>query len=213
MPLCGDAVFGEEGPAQSPLESLAGPAEKGGGSIGRTTDEFSHVPRFQSVQMEGENETLVLVERIDGAMDTLHGLARLDLTISPAATGCKLDVRVNVLVTVPVTGFKGLERNAAFDDPLECVLLAVLGNPARPGLNLGLGRVELAAVFQGLEDGILKEVLQILGIQKVPSGFAVDFDTRSDCVENLLTGNGFTVGGGKSGISGRVDVLHSVRQD
>ena len=44
MPLCGDAVFGEEGPAQSPLESLAGPAEKGSGSIGRATDEFSHVP-------------------------------------------------------------------------------------------------------------------------------------------------------------------------
>ena len=44
MPLCGDAVIGEEGPAQSPLESLAGPAEKGSGSIGRTTDEFSHVP-------------------------------------------------------------------------------------------------------------------------------------------------------------------------
>ena len=72
MPLCGDAVFGEEGPAQSPLESLACPAEKGGGSIGRTTDEFSHMPRFHSAQMEGENEPLILVERIDGAMDMLR---------------------------------------------------------------------------------------------------------------------------------------------
>ena len=75
MPLCGDAVFGEESPAQRFLESLAGPEEKGSGSVGRAADELSHMPRFHSVQLEGKNETMILVQRIYGTLDSFQSFA------------------------------------------------------------------------------------------------------------------------------------------
>ena len=44
-----------------------------------TTDEFSPLPRYHPFQMEGKDNPLILVERIDSALYALHGLTRLYL--------------------------------------------------------------------------------------------------------------------------------------
>ena len=81
-PLGGYAVLGEEALSESSPEGLASPTEKGGGSVSRAADVLSHLFGLHSLQMEGENELLILAERIDSPLNPLHGLAGLHLTVS-----------------------------------------------------------------------------------------------------------------------------------
>ena len=57
------------------------------------------------------------------------------------------------------------------------VPLGVEGNPASPGFCLRLAGIKRSAVLQGLENGVLKQVLQLFRRQIPAAGFTVDFDT------------------------------------
>lgn len=204
----GNSVLRKELSAKRLLESFAGPAEKSCSSIGSAADKFRHFLWLHSLQLKGEDKLVVLIERTNGAHYPIHRFVSFHFTVSRVTTGNPVDEGyfMFILVTLGRDMHKPGKAPVAFS---VCVPLGIDGNPASPGFCLRLAGVKRSAMLHGLENGVLKQVLQLFRRQSPSAGSTIDFDIFPYGFENLLIGNGFTVGGGKCGIRVRVDVLHS----